>query len=247
MIRASQQIMDQLAEKSGMKVRPFVANDYNGVIEALRSGKLDIAYLGPFSYVLASEVANAEAFAVAVTKKTGTSSYQSLLITRKDSGLDSVAKLKGKTFSFVDPSSASGHLFPKAGLLAEGYDPDLYFSRVIFSGSHDANIMAVANGKVDGAAVADRILASAIAKGVVKADDFQVVWRSQPIPESPMVWRKSLDAATKQKVAAALADIKDLPWGDQGVLNGFAPTNDQAYDVVRQTARSLKLDLGRMK
>jgi len=247
MIRASQQFMDQLAEKSGMKVRPFVANDYNGVIEALRSGKLDIAYLGPFSYVLASEVANAEAFAVAVTKKTGTSSYQSLLITRKDSGLDSVAKLKGKTFSFVDPSSASGHLFPKAGLLAEGYDPDLYFSRVIFSGSHDANIMAVANGKVDGAAVADRILASAIAKGVVKADDFQVVWRSQPIPESPMVWRKSLDAATKQKVAAALADIKDLPWGDQGVLNGFAPTNDQAYDVVRQTARSLKLDLGRMK
>ncbi|MEJ2802594.1 phosphonate ABC transporter substrate-binding protein [Comamonadaceae bacterium PP-2] len=247
MIRASQQIMDQLAEKSGMKVRPFVANDYNGVIEALRSGKLDIAYLGPFSYVLASEVANAEAFAVAVTKKTGTSSYQSLLITRKDSGLDSVAKLKGKTFSFVDPSSASGHLFPKAGLLAEGYDPDLYFSRVIFSGSHDANIMAVANGKVDGAAVADRILASAIAKGVVKADDFQVVWRSQPIPESPMVWRKNLDAATKQKVAAALADIKDLPWGDQGVLNGFAPTHDQAYDVVRQTARSLKLDLGRMK
>ena len=201
MIRASQQIMDQLAEKSGMKVRPFVANDYNGVIEALRSGKLDIAYLGPFSYVLASEVANAEAFAVAVTKKTGTSSYQSLLITRKDSGLDSVAKLKGKTFSFVDPSSASGHLFPKAGLLAEGYDPDLYFSRVIFSGSHDANIMAVANGKVDGAAVADRILASAIAKGVVKADDFQVVWRSQPIPESPMVWRKSLDAATKQKLS----------------------------------------------
>ena len=95
--------------------------------------------------------------------------------------------------------------------------------------------------------MADRILASAIAKGVVKADDFQVVWRSQPIPESPMVWRKSLDAATKQKVAAALADIKDLPWGDQGVLNGFAPTNDQAYDVVRQTARSLKLDLGRMK
>ena len=71
MIRASQQVMDQLAEKTGMKVRPFVANDYNGVIEALRSGKLDIAYLGPFSYVLASRIANAEAFAVAVTKKTG--------------------------------------------------------------------------------------------------------------------------------------------------------------------------------
>ena len=247
MIRASQQVMDQLAEKTGMKVRPFVANDYNGVIEALRSGKLDIAYLGPFSYVLASSIANAEAFAVAVTKKTGKSAYHSVVITRKDSGLDSVAKLQRKTFAFVDPTSTSGHLFPKAGLLADGFDPDKHFSRVIFSGSHDANIMAVANGKVDGAAVADRIFESAVAKGVVKAEDFQVIWRSQPIPESPMVWRKSLDAATKQKVAAALAEIKDLPWGDQGVLNGFAPTTDKAYDVVRQTAKALSLDLGKMK
>ena len=247
MIRASQQVMDQLAEKTGMKVRPFVANDYNGVIEALRSGKLDIAYLGPFSYVLASSIANAEAFAVAVTKKTGKSAYHSVVITRKDSGLDSVARLQRKTFAFVDPTSTSGHLFPKAGLLADGFDPDRHFSRVIFSGSHDANIMAVANGKVDGAAVADRIFESAVAKGVVKAEDFQVIWRSQPIPESPMVWRKSLDAATKQKVATALAEIKDLPWGDQGVLNGFAPTTDKAYDVVRQTAKALSLDLGKMK
>ena len=247
MIRASQQVMDQLAEKTGMKVRPFVANDYNGVIEALRSGKLDIAYLGPFSYVLASSIANAEAFAVAVTKKTGKSAYHSVVITRKDSGLDSVAKLQRKTFAFVDPTSTSGHLFPKAGLLADGFDPDKHFSRVIFSGSHDANIMAVANGKVDGAAVADRIFESAVAKGVVKAEDFQVIWRSQPIPESPMVWRKSLDAATKQKGAAALAEVKDLPWGDQGVLNGFAPTTDKAYDVVRQTAKALSLDLGKMK
>ncbi|QIL73709.1 phosphonate ABC transporter substrate-binding protein [Diaphorobacter sp. HDW4B] len=247
MIRASQQVMDQLAAKTGMKVRPFVANDYNGVIEALRSNKIDIAYLGPFSYVLASQIANAEAFAVAVTKKTGKSAYHSVVISRKGSGIDSVAKLKGHSFAFVDPTSASGHLFPKSGLMGEGFDADKGFSRVIFSGSHDASIMAVANNKVDAASVADRILESAIAKGLVKADDFSIVWRSQPIPESPMVWRKNLDADTKQKVAAALADVKDLPWGDQGVLNGFAPTNDAAYDVVRQTAKVLKLDLGSMK
>ena len=247
MIRASQQVMDQLAAKTGMRVKPFVANDYNGVIEALRSGKLDVAYLGPFSYILASQIGNAEAFAVAVTKKTGKSAYHSMVIARKDKGLTSVEQLKGRTFAFVDPSSASGHLFPKAGLIAAGFDTDKGFSRVIFSGSHDASILAVANHKVDAAAVADRIFESAVAKGVVKAEDFQVVWRSQPIPESPMVWRKSLDAETRQKVAAALADVKDLPWGDQGVLNGFAPTYDQAYDVVRQTAKVLKLDLGTMK
>lgn len=247
MIEASQQVMEQLAAKTGMKVKPFVANDYNGVIEALRSGKLDIAYLGPFSYVMASQMANAEAFAVAVTKKTGRSAYQSKVIARKDKGLQSLDQLKGRTFAFVDPSSASGHLFPKAGLMASGFDVDKGFSRVIFSGSHDASIMAVANNKVDAAAVADRIFDSAIKKGLIKSEDFIVIWHSKPIPESPMVWRKSLDEATKQKVAAAMADIKNLPWGDQGMLDGFAPTNDQAYDVVRQTAKALNLDLGKMK
>ena len=247
MIEASQQVMEQLAAKTGMKVKPFVANDYNGVIEALRSGKLDIAYLGPFSYVMASQMANAEAFAVAVTKKTGRSAYQSKVIARKDKGLQSLDQLKGRTFAFVDPSSASGHLFPKAGLMASGFDVDKGFSRVIFSGSHDASIMAVANNKVDAAAVADRIFDSAIKKGLIKSEDFTVIWHSKPIPESPMVWRKNLDEATKQKVAAAMAEIKNLPWGDQGMLDGFTPTNDQAYDVVRQTAKALNLDLGKMK
>lgn len=247
MMRASQQVMEQLEQKTGLKVKPFVANDYNGVIEAMRSGKIDVAYFGPFSYVLAAQMANAEAFAIPVSKKSGQSSYQSIIISKKVKGPSSVAQLQGKTFAFVDPSSASGHLFPKAGLKGDGVDADKYFSRVIFSGSHDASIMAVAHGKVDAAAVASPIFQTAVAKGHVKAEDFQVIWTSQPIPESPMAWRKGLDAQTKQKVAAALAEIKGLPWGDRGVLNGFAATNDAAYNVVRDTAKTLNLDLGKMK
>jgi phosphonate transport system substrate-binding protein len=247
MIESSRQVLDSLQQQLGMPVKPFVATDYNGVIEALRSRKLDVAYLGPFSYVLANQIADVEAFAVAVTKKTGQSSYKSVIIARKESGLARTADLKGRTFAFVDPTSASGHLFPKAGLLQAGYDPETFFSRVIFSGSHDASILAVANKKVDAAAVADRILASAIAKGQVKADELEIVWSSNPIPESPMVWRKDLDPALKAKIAKALANVKDLPWGDQGVLNGFQPTNDAAYNVVRDTAKVLKLDLRSMK
>ncbi|QXZ11157.1 phosphonate ABC transporter substrate-binding protein [Comamonas sp. Y33R10-2] len=247
MMRASQQVMEQLEQKTGLKVKPFVANDYNGVIEAMRSGKIDVAYFGPFSYVLAAQMANAEAFAIPVSKKSGQSSYQSIIISKKENGPTSVAQLQGKTFAFVDPSSASGHLFPKAGLKGDGIDADKYFSRVIFSGSHDASIMAVAHGKVDAAAVASPIFQTAVAKGHVKAEDFQVIWTSQPIPESPMAWRKGLDAEAKKKVAAALAEIKGLPWGDRGVLNGFAATNDAAYNVVRDTAKALNLDLGKMK
>lgn len=247
MIESSKQVLDDLQSKIGMPVVPFVATDYNGIIEALRSGKLDVAYLGPFSYVLATSVADVEAFSVAVTKKTGQSAYKSVILARKDSGIHSLADLKGHTFAFVDPSSASGHLFPKAGLEQAGFAPDSLFKRVIFSGSHDASILAVENRKVDAAAVADRIFASAVAKGVVKQDDFEIVWSSRPIPESPMVWRKALDPQLKKKVADALASIKDVPWGDQGVLNGFQPTTDASYDVVRETAKVLDLDLRSMK
>ena len=247
MIESSRQVLDALQQQLGMPVKPFVATDYNGVIEAPRAKKLDVAYLGPFSYVLASSVAEVEAFSVAVTKKTGQSAYRSVILARKDSGLRSVAELKGRNFAFVDPSSASGHLFPKAGLQQTGLDPDAYFGRVVFSGSHDASILAVANKKVDAAAVADRIFNSAVAKGTVKQDDFVVLWSSRPIPESPMVWRKDLDPALKEKLARALANLKDVKWGDQGVLNGFQPTSDAAYDVVRDTAKVLKLDLRGMK
>jgi len=247
MIESSKQVLSDLEAKLGMPVVPFVATDYNGIIEALRAGKLDVAYLGPFSYVLATSVADVEAFAVAVTKKTGQSAYKSVILARKDSGIRTLPDLKDHTFAFVDPSSASGHLFPKAGLEQAGYDPATLFKRVIFSGSHDASILAVANHKVDAAAVADRIFASAVAKGLVKEDEFNVVWTSRPIPESPMVWRKALAPELKQKVAAALASIKDVPWGDQGQLNGFQPTTDAAYDVVRETAKVLDLDLRSMK
>ena len=247
MIESSRQVLDSLQQQLGVPVKAFVATDYNGVIEALRAKKLDVAYLGPFSYVMATSIADVEAFAVAVTKKTGQSAYRSVIVVRKDSGLASPADLKGRSFAFVDPTSASGHLFPKAGLLQAGYDPERTFGRVIFSGSHDASILAVVHKKVDAAAVADRILASAIAKGTVKPEELQIVWSSSPIPESPMVWRKDLDPAMKDKVAKALANVKDLPWGDQGVLNGFQPTNDAAYHVVRETAKTLKLDLRSMK
>jgi len=247
MIANSQAMMDMLSKALGMPVKPFVAADYNGVIEALRSKRLDVAYLGPFSYVLGASVADIEAFAVAETKKAGRTYYHSLIVANKDSGIKTVADLKGKTFAFVDPSSTSGHLFPKAGLIKAGFNPDKDFGRVIFSGSHDANAVAIQNKRVDAVAIADRILDAAIAKGLAKREDLVVVWKSDPIPESPTVWRKDLDPALKKRIQAAFLEVKNIPWSDQGELNGFHPTNDAAYNVIRETAKVLNLDLKAMK
>jgi phosphonate transport system substrate-binding protein len=169
------------------------------------------------------------------------------VIAHKDSGIKTVADLKGKNFAFVDPSSTSGHLFPKAGLIKAGLNPDKDFGRVIFSGSHDASAIAVQNRKIDAAAIADRILDAAVTRGLAKREDLVMVWQSDPIPESPTVWRRDLPADLKRRIQAAFLEVKDIPWSDQGMLNGFKPTNDAAYNVIRDTAKVLNLDLKKMK
>jgi phosphonate transport system substrate-binding protein len=247
MLAQSKDILDAVEKNLGMKVQGFVATDYNGVIEALRAKHLDIAYLGPFSYVLATTVTPVEAFVIAETAKSGRTYYHSQIIALKSSGIKDLDDLKGRNFAFVDPASTSGYAFPLAGLLKAGIEPKRDFKTVIFTGAHDANAVAVANGKVDAATIADRILDAAIAKGHIKAEAIQVVWRSAPIPESPMVWRKDLPDDLKKRVKDAFLAIKDLNWSDQGKLNGFKPTSDADYDVVRETAKLANIDLKKHK
>lgn len=247
MLEASKQLLAALEKNLGMKVQGFVASDYNGVIEAMRAGHVDVAYLGPFSYVLGTTIAQIEAFCTAETAKAGRTYYHSQIIALKESGIRTLADLRGRTFAFVDPSSTSGHLFPKAGLIREGIDPDKYFGRVMFTGSHDANALAVANKRVDAATIADRIYDAAVTKKLIDPDKVQVVWRSGPIPESPTVWRRALPDELKQRVRKAFLDIRDITWADQGKLNRFVETNDAAYDVIRETAKVLNLDLSKMK
>lgn len=247
MLAASDQLLKALEANLGIKVQGFVASDYNGVIEAMRAGHVEVAYLGPFSYVLGTTIAPIEAFCTAETAKSGSTVYHSQIITLKDSGIKTVEDLKGRTVAFVDPSSTSGHLFPKAGLIRAGIDPDKFFGRVLFTGSHDANALAVANKRVDAATIADRIYDAAVSKKLIGPEQVHIVWRSEPIPESPTVWRKNLPDDLKKRIKDAFLNIRDITWADQGKLNRFVETNDAAYNVIRETAKVLNLDLSRMK
>ena len=241
-----QPLIDHLGRALRMEVKPFVATDYNGVIEALRSKKLDVAMLGPFSYVLATTVADVEAFAVPETSKAGVS-YHAVIIARKDRGFRTLADLKGRNFAFVDPSSTSGHLFPKAALVKLGYDPDAFFGRVVFSGGHDASVLSVQNGKTDAAAVADALLEAAYARGVVRREDLQVLWTSEPIPTVPYVMRKDLPDELRKRIRAAFLDIRDLAVGSHATIVRVDPIDDSAYDGIRETAKLLKLELKKYK
>ena len=118
-----------------------------------------------------------------------------------------------------------------------GIDPKRDFKTVIFTGAHDANALAVANGKVDAATIADRILDAAIAKGHIKADRSRSCGAPTRSPNRRWCGARTSRPRLKAKVKAAFLAIKDLNWSDQGKLNGFKETNDQAYDVVRETAK----------
>jgi phosphonate transport system substrate-binding protein len=245
MIADNQALIDALKASLDTEIKPFVATDYNGVIEALRAKKLDVALLGPFSYVLAATVAEVEPIAIAETQRQGPS-YRAVIIARKDRNIRSLADLKGHTFAFVDPSSTSGHLFPKSGMLRAGLNPDTDL-RAIFAGSHDASILAVQNGKVDAAAVADALFEAAVARGVIKADQIGIVWTSDPIPGAPAVMRRDLPEPLKQRIRAAFAAMRNIPWAKGTVIKRWVPASDANFAVVRETAQVLNLDLRQMK
>jgi phosphonate transport system substrate-binding protein len=170
-----------------------------------------------------------------------------VIIARKDHGIRTVKDLGGKTFAFVDPSSTSGHLFPKAGLIKAGYNPDTYFSRAIFSGGHDASALAVQNGKVDAAAIADAMVDIAYSRGMLKQDEVAVIWASDPIPGVPVAYRRDLPADLKAKIRASFGRIRNMPWGPKATIKRWVPAEDSAYDVVRDTAKLLNLDLKKLK
>ncbi|WP_080768334.1 phosphate/phosphite/phosphonate ABC transporter substrate-binding protein [Vibrio campbellii] len=238
MIKQSEALINGLSKQLGVKVEGFVATDYNGVIEALRAGHIDIAYLGPFSYVKAAEVADVEAFVVAETAKAGDVSYHSQIIAPANADdINQLSDLKGKNFAFVSPTSTSGYVFPYVGLRNEGIEPREFFANVVYTGAHDANILAVKHGRVDAATVADRILNSAVEKGIIGKDEYKVIWRSESIPESPMVWRNDIPDADKARIKQAFLSMKAVQFGDQGIVNRYIETNDAAYNPVREAAK----------
>jgi phosphonate transport system substrate-binding protein len=247
-MKRSQQVIQRLEKDLDLRVVPYTAADYVSIVEAMRAKKVDAAWLGSFSYVLAAQEAGAEAFAAGVRKSTGKASYTSLIFVRGDAPYQSVTDLKGKTFAFVDPASTSGHLFPRAAMMKMGItDPASFFSQVVFAGAHDAAQLAVLNRKVEGGASNDRVMDNLIKQGDLKAGDLRVVYRSDPIPLGPIAWRRDLPDATKAALRRSFLGMQDVTFGTLGELTHFVEVSDRTYDVVRETATILKLDLKKME
>jgi len=235
--------MTQHLEKIlGMKVKVQVGIDYTAIIEALRNKHIDVAYLGPFSYVLAdiATEGNIEPLVVGVRKKSGKSAYNSVIVARTDSGINDPKEFgKKHTISFSDPASTSGFLVPSYRFAQLGIDPQKDFKQVIFAGGHAASLMAVNTGKVDGAGTNLPSLQKAIAKGVVDKKNIKIVWTSPDIPGSPLTVRKDISWEIKYKLLKAFMGIPEGVDSYEGKMTGYEPAWDSAYDIIRDIKKKM--------
>ena len=232
-------VLKYLSHRLGVRFRLYTASDYAGIIEAMRFKKIEIAYFGPKSYVEAHDRANAWAI-VREKGLDGSTGYYSIIITKKDSGLSSIRDLRGKVFAFNDPNSTSGYLVPMSYFLTKlNIVPEEYFSRVIFSGSHEASIMAVKTGKVDAASTNNLDLARVISFGKASKEDFNVIWRSKLIPGAPIAVRGDLPYDFVQKLRKAFLEIPSRVL--KGLrITGYVQTDDSDYDPIREIKEVIK-------
>lgn len=220
-----------LGEAIGMEVKEFQASDYASVIEAMRMGKVDMAYFGPLSFAMAYERAKAEPVAMkAHERDKNQATYKSVLIARTDNAkVNSIKDIKGRSIAFVDPASTSGNLVPSAAIMAAFPDEHLtmdalhtngtFFSSVMFSGKHQAGLQAVLKGDVDIAPISDKILESEFAKGYADSTKIKIIYSSKPIPAEPMAVRGDLPADLKAKIKQFLITYDNADYFDKVLGN----------------------------
>jgi phosphonate transport system substrate-binding protein len=223
-----------LEKKLGLAIKLQVATDYAGVITAMQFKHIDVAYYGPKSYVEAADRAGAEALAMEVAED-GSKGYKGVIITKKGSPITTMETAKGKVWAFTDPNSTSGTLVPTVYFVKTlKIDPEKYFSKVIYSGSHEASILSVKGGKVDLASTNDLDLARGNGKSWDTEKDFHILWTSELIPGSPMACRKDLPDSLKKALKEAFLSYNDQEGLKKLKLKGYAAADDKAYDPIRE-------------
>ena len=236
-------------ERLGVPAKLFAPADYNGVIQGLLGGTLDMAWLGASAYA-AVHLQDPEAVEPVLVKINldGSYGYHSIGFARKDAGINTLEDMQGKVFGFGDPNSTSGYLIPSieipqtTGATMESGD---YFGEVKFTGGHEQTIVAVNNGDVAGGVTwADGqgnwedgynsgALRKAVDAGLVDMNDLVEIWRSKPIPEGPVVLRKDLPEEVKTTMTQLVDELHEM---DADCAYGVAAGESLGFDPIAHDA-----------
>lgn len=246
LIQNAQPLKAYLEKTLRKEIELIVTTDYSSMIEAMRFGRIEIAYFGPFSYVLAkSRAPEIEPFAVGVER--GSPSYQSILIATAGGPVKTLADVRGRPFGFGDQASTSSHLAPRAHLLRKGGLEGDRDYKVVHLGTHDAVARAVQAGQVPAGALSEQIFRTLVERKIIDASRVVRIDVTPDIPNYPIVMQGNLAPQLKQAIRDAFLGIRDKDVLKSFRVEGFAPTTDKAYDVLRETAQILKMDLAKVK
>lgn len=250
-------ILKLLEKRTGKAVRFLNATDYAAVIEGQRAGKIDIAQYGPFSYVLATrQGAQVTPLAAQVDGPEENPGYKSYGITKTGSPIRGLADFRGKKVCFVDPASTSGYLYPSAGLLEAGINPETDITPV-FAGGHDASVLAVQSGQCAAGFAYDTMVDSQlIQKGTIRPGEIAVVWKSETIPGSPVAISDDLAPELKQTITQVFEEQANVDYlrangfctgecqlgltGDENSW-GYKAVDDALYNGVRKVCDVTKV------
>jgi len=240
---------DYYKKRTGVDVKTFIATDYTALIEAMRSGKVDFAWLPPFSFVKAEQIAKAEVLLKSVRK--GRSHFYSAIITRADKNFKTIEDLRGKNIAWTDPSSTAGHIFPKANLKTnKGINVDTFFGKQVFAGAHDSLVLSVLNGTVDAGATFcnDKEGTDGAWTQFLKGDDvkkIKVVFVSDPIPGDTMATTSKFRKEHGSLVDETVKIMLEMGKSDEGKkilqalyrLDAMEKATSRDYDPVRAAAK----------
>jgi phosphonate transport system substrate-binding protein len=237
-------ITKYLEAKLGMKVEFLPVNDYPAAVEALVNKNVDMVWFGGFTHVQANVRSGGKIIPIAQREED--TKFQSVFITKTNSGIKTLADLKGKQVSFGSASSTSGHLMPRSFLLAANIDPDKDFKRVAYSGAHDATIASVVSGKVDAAALDITVWNKFVGEKKVDTADVNVFYTTPGYFNYNWSVHADMPAAMREKVTKALLDINpNDPVGKEILtLNRatkYVPTKEENYKGLETAARSAGL------
>lgn len=239
-----QPLIRHLSAVTGKPINFYSPTSYASVMEAVASGWVDIAVLGPASYTLARAQNDDVMVFATYTRHAGHMQeegpgYRANLISRADSGIETIEESRGATLGLVDPASTSGHLLPMVAFAGEtGEDLEDFYSRIVYTGGHDLSALAVLEGRVDVAFVATHRFDNVVDRGDITLEDVNILWRSAVVPQDPFVYRLGLCEDLRESIASAFLTAHEVPEiaAYFQAINSprFVPMEDGDYDLIRQ-------------
>ncbi len=241
-INAYQELMDYISKKLNRPVVMKQRKTYQETNDLLGAGRLDAAIICSGAYVIARRQYGIELLAMPVIN--GTPTYRSYIIVQRDSPIQSIEGLKGRSFAFTDPLSNTGYLFPLYYLISKGFKTESFFSKTLFTYSHDNSIEAVAEGVVEGAAVDHLIYDYMKTIKPRMTSKTRVIYKSPPFGSPPVVVPRGISPELKSSLKKVLLNMDSDPMGKE-ILKGmgvekFIAGDDDYYDEIRHMLKTVK-------